>query len=243
MKNRNLRLYILLLVLCFSGAAGLMNQVVWQRALKVFFGGSETISSMIVVLVFLAGLGVGSKWIGGRMRSIEWPTRTLAIIELLLAVTNFLVCQLLSLNPTESIYFFQKTAITLGFPLRLVYALGATLLLAAPCFLMGTTLPLAAHGCQTDLELNESRFVNRLYAVNTFGSVLGALAGLGSFVPRYGQRLTLVFAAALNLLAATILFFMSQRATTPGLAVKREDPSEPSVRGADFRFDGFIILA
>src|SRR5262245_44602600 len=33
-----------------SGAAGLVNQVVWQRALRVFLGGSETICSMIVVL-------------------------------------------------------------------------------------------------------------------------------------------------------------------------------------------------
>src|SRR5262245_6145281 len=35
------------LALTSSGAAGLINQVVWQRALKVFLGGSETISSMI----------------------------------------------------------------------------------------------------------------------------------------------------------------------------------------------------
>ena len=43
-----------------SGVAGVVNQVVWQRALKIFLGGSETLSSMVVVLVFMLGLGLGA---------------------------------------------------------------------------------------------------------------------------------------------------------------------------------------
>ena len=65
MLRRTLIWMALLVVLFSSGAAGLINQVVWQRALKVFLGGSESISSMIVVVVFLGGLGAGS-WLAGR---------------------------------------------------------------------------------------------------------------------------------------------------------------------------------
>jgi hypothetical protein len=43
------------LALFLSGAAALANQVVWQRALKIFVGGSEELASMVVVLVFMGG--------------------------------------------------------------------------------------------------------------------------------------------------------------------------------------------
>jgi hypothetical protein len=32
--------------------------------LKIFLGGSETISTMVVVLVFMMGLGIGATWMG-----------------------------------------------------------------------------------------------------------------------------------------------------------------------------------
>jgi hypothetical protein len=60
MSKRHPTFCLMIFGLFLSGAGGLVNQVVWQRALKIFLGGSETISSMIVVLVFLGGLGIGS---------------------------------------------------------------------------------------------------------------------------------------------------------------------------------------
>ena len=51
-----------------SGGAGLVNEVVWQLALKRFLGGSESVSSMIVVVVFMLGLGAGSILMGRRYR-------------------------------------------------------------------------------------------------------------------------------------------------------------------------------
>ena len=55
---------VLSTVLVFSGAAGLINQVVWQRALKLYLGGSEIISALVVVLVFMLGLGCGFRHVG-----------------------------------------------------------------------------------------------------------------------------------------------------------------------------------
>ncbi len=87
-----LAVYLTGLALFSSGAAGLVNEVVWQRALKRFLGGSETISSMVVVFVFMLGLGVGSILMGRRAGRIKGPLQALAGIEVLLAVTNTLVC-------------------------------------------------------------------------------------------------------------------------------------------------------
>ncbi len=46
--------------LFISGVASILNQVMWQRALKIFLGGSEALSSMVVVLVFRLGPGAGA---------------------------------------------------------------------------------------------------------------------------------------------------------------------------------------
>src|SRR5215469_15832792 len=54
-----------LLLLCFflSGAAGLIDQVVWGKALGLIFG--HTAYAVATVLaVFMAGLAAGSSWIG-----------------------------------------------------------------------------------------------------------------------------------------------------------------------------------
>jgi predicted membrane-bound spermidine synthase len=143
MTEIRLKLYLLMLPLCLSGAAGLMNQVVWQRALKVFLGGSETISSTIVVLVFLAGLGAGSAAISRNISRFCLPSRIFARIEFALAAVNLVISHVLSLDFSENVYWVQRAVVAWGFPLRLIYGLGATLLLALPCLLMGTTSRLA----------------------------------------------------------------------------------------------------
>ena len=79
---------LVLLALFLSGVASVVNQVVWQRALKVFLGGSETISSMVVVLVFMLGLGIGAGVMGARIGSSAHPLRTFAALELTLALVN-----------------------------------------------------------------------------------------------------------------------------------------------------------
>src|SRR5260221_2552258 len=49
----------------FSGAAGLIDQVVWSKALGLIFG--HTAYAVATVLaVFMTGLASGSAWIGGR---------------------------------------------------------------------------------------------------------------------------------------------------------------------------------
>jgi len=231
----------LMLALFFSGSAGLINQVVWQRALKVFLGGSETISSMIVVLVFLAGLGVGSVWMGTRIGRVTAPARWFAGIELSLAVAGYGICQALGMDSSESIYYFQRAATGLGIPLRAVHASGAFVLLAVPCFLMGTTLPVAAEVCQRELGLRERGSVSKLYTANTLGAVFGSAIGAAILVPIWGQRLALMTAASANL-AAAVIAFLAARAigATPGAAPrKRELPNALD----DERIPGFAVLA
>lgn len=79
---------VLLAALFVSGAAGLINQIAWQRAIKVYLGNSETLSATIVVLVFMLGLGVGSICAARRAERLANPFRALALAEILLAGIN-----------------------------------------------------------------------------------------------------------------------------------------------------------
>src|SRR5262245_62003275 len=80
--------WILALALFCSGAAALVNQSVWQRSLNIYLAGCEAISAMVVVLVFMLGLGLGSFCVGWRSRHLRDPLLWLAIVELLLLGLN-----------------------------------------------------------------------------------------------------------------------------------------------------------
>jgi spermidine synthase len=205
--------------LFLSGVASVVNQVVWQRALKIFLGGSETISSMIVVLVFLLGLGLGAAWMGMRSRNLAHPLRVFGLVELGLFGVNILIAVLLSLDLSETVYGAQRIAQSAGIPLRVVYALGSMLVLLPPTLLMGATLPVASEACQRQLGATRSSLITVLFCLNTLGAVLGAFGSSFYLMPYFGQLTSLSTAAASNLGAAALLLALATRVAhvaTPG---------------------------
>ena len=192
------------LVLLASGAAGLINEVVWQRSLKRFLGGSETTCSMVVVLVFMAGLGCGSLWMGNRANRVKDPLRALALVELLLGLVTLGIRFLLDQDLSQSIFRFQALASAMGVPLAALYALGALVVLLVPCLLMGATLPLASETCQRRLGLTDGRVLGLLFFINTFGAMAGCVLAGTRLIPELGLSASLSLAAGLNGLAALL---------------------------------------
>ena len=197
--------------LVLSGVAGIVNQVVWQRALKLFLGGSETLSAMIVVLVFLFGLGAGAGLAGRVAGRVANPLRALAGVELGLALVNIGVASLLALDLTESVYAVQRVALSVGLPLRGVYAVAALVLLLPPTLLMGATLPLASEACQRQLGATDAALVPALFFVNTVGAAAGALGASLWLLPHFGQRDALFAAVACNTVAAALIGGLGRR--------------------------------
>lgn len=208
--NRSFSLAILLVALFFSGVAGIVNQVIWQRALKLFFGGSETFSTMVIVFVFILGLGVGSVFMGARAKTLVNPIRTFWIIEVLLFLVNLTVAGILGLDLTDSIYSFQRMAVGVGVPIRLLYVFGSLVLLLPPCFLMGMTMPVASEGCQRQLGYHQNRLLTILFFLNTIGAVLGATVSGFVLLPLYGQRAGLLLAALCNLAAGLLVAVLAR---------------------------------
>ena len=219
---------VVLFALFFSGTAGVANQVLWQRALKIFLGGSETLSSLVVVLVFMLGLGVGAELMGARVWRSRNPVRLLGLVELALVVTTLGIGLLFRLDIRESVYAFQRFALSIGVPLRAVYAVGATLILLPPTILMGATVPIASEACQRQLGASRSSLVAVLFVLNTLGAVVGAFASSFYFLPVHGQTASLGCASLMNLGAAVTLLALAGRLppAKPGVATPRREKAD-----------------
>ena len=118
-RSRLVPAVVIGLALFASGASGLINQVVWQRSLKLFLGGSESASSTVVVLVFMAGLGIGSYFMGRRASRFRSPLKAFGAVEAILAIANLGVCALLASGITSSVFALQRVTMTVGVPLLL----------------------------------------------------------------------------------------------------------------------------
>lgn len=206
----NRGLLVVLAALLLSGVASILNQVLWQRALKIFLGGTESISAMVVVLVFMLGLGIGSALAGARARRIRDPLRAFGLVEIALFFANAGVALLLTLDLGESVYAAQRFAVAAQIPRRVVYGIGALVLLLPPTILMGATLPLAAEACQRQLDAIESRLLTILLVLNTLGACLGAIGGSFFLLPWLGQRVSLGVAASFNLAAGLAVLVLSR---------------------------------
>lgn len=205
------RLAITLVALFLSGVAGIINQVVWQRALKIFLGGSETLSSLVVVLVFMLGFGIGAGIVSRRAGQIAHPLRTFAWIETGLFALNTAIALLLALDLSETVYAAQRLAVSAGIPLRLIYACGALCMLLPPTILMGATLPVASEACQKQFRATHSTLITVLFFLNTLGAVAGAFGGSFYLLPYLGQCASLMIAAGFNLAAGLTLTIIALR--------------------------------
>lgn len=207
--------------LCFflSGASGLVFEEVWTRDLTLVFG-STTLALSTVLSVFMGGLALGSR-IGGRFADrIQDRLRAYALAEAGVGLYALVVPAILAAYPALNHLLYRglgdhSVALSLG---RFV---AAALLLLIPTTLMGATLPiLSRHFVEPGSKTSRiGATVGTLYAINTFGAVVGTFVGGFVLLPGVGVRLTNYTAAATNLTLAALVMLVRSR-----LAKKTEDP-------------------
>lgn len=195
-----------------SGAAATINQVIWQRALARHLGGVESHSAMLVVLVFMFGMGVGSLLTATLSRRTAHPLRWLVILEFLLVGFGLVVRWLAGADVTGTIADLQVTIAASGFPYRLIYALSAVIVFLPSCLLMGATLPFAAEAAERSFAIRSPYAVPALFGLNTLGATGGALIAGFMAMPFLGYQAGMAIAAILN--GAAALLFLA--GTSPG---------------------------
>ena len=197
-----------------SGFCALIYQTVWLRELRAVFGAS-TAASAAVLAIFMGGLGLGGALLGRRADKVARPLAFYGSLELMVAagaaVTPLLV------RFARTIYAALGGSVVLGAwggtAVRLVLA---TLLLGAPTFVMGGTLPAAARAVETADDPGR-RNLAVLYGLNTLGALTGAALSTFLLLEIFGARLTLWLACLVNLLVG-----MLARAVDRGLSYEND---------------------
>ena len=195
MRSNAARAYSLLFF--FSGATGLVYELLWVRILYQAFG--STIQSITtVVAAYMGGLGLGAWLLGRKADRHARPAALYGWLEI--AIGAFGLASPFVLSLAHRVYIGAAGALALGGAASVALRFGlAALVLLVPTTLMGGTLPALTKGFMGVERDRLQTSLGRLYALNTLGAVVGtALAGF-FLIERVGIRPSLYGTAALNL--------------------------------------------
>jgi spermidine synthase len=181
----------------FSGASGLIFQIVWLYECGLAFGSSLW-SATIVLSSFMCGLALGNALVTLRHRSISRPLRAYAALEVVVAASGVLLT-----------YILPHSASIIGSLSLAPRFLAAFALLVVPTTAMGATLPVVV-GERARLTQSFGSALGHLYGWNTFGGVVGVVTAEVVLVRLLGVKGTAWSAAALDILAAAIAFRLSR---------------------------------
>jgi len=196
-----------LTALALSGAAGLVYEVVWSRALAALFGSVLAATGLLLAL-FMAGLGAGSA-LGGRVAGRT--TRPLALFgaaEVLIGGLALLTPWLFAAIAPAVVRLDTRLPDSLA---PLVPAAFSFLVLAPIVVLMGATFPLfLKHVLSVGSERMASG-AGLVYGVNTLGAVLGTLAGGLLLLPALGIARSLVAAGLTDIVVGGVCLLLGTR--------------------------------
>src|SRR5829696_632144 len=231
---------ILLIGVCFvfSGATGLIYEVLWARMLGLVFGAT-TLAVSTVLAAFMGGLALGSALAGKLAQRIRKPLSTYGLMEIGIAVYALLVPLLFRWIDHVSALIWQQLQPGY-FAFSLWRFLLSGLVLLVPTTLMGATLPVLAAALVNSSGSN-SNSVTRLYACNLAGAILGTLAAGFVLLPALGVRITILVAAVLNVIVGVIAILLQRQtqARAEG-SVNLEKPAANSGAGKFWLFAALI---
>jgi spermidine synthase len=214
----------------FSGATGLLYQVLWVRMLGLVFG--HTVFAITTVLAaFMGGLGLGSYLFGRIVDRQKHVLRLYGMLEA--AIGLYVLATPLLFSWAELLYVRLNRDLHLSFfTFSLVQFVLIFLILLVPTTLMGATLPVLSRFFVREVRSLGNR-VGLLYALNTFGAVLGAYLTGFHLIPTVGIRATLQMGATLNLGIGALAFVFEKHLARLGLpspvdeTSPRQDGREP----------------
>src|SRR5438105_2354036 len=211
MRSNAARAYSLLFF--FSGATGLVYELLWVRILYQAFG--STIQSVTtVVAAYMGGLGLGA-WLLGRVAD-RAPRPAVLYGWLEIAIGVFGIGSPLVLGLAHWIYIGTAGALSLGGGASVALRFGlAALVLMIPTTLMGGTLPVLTRALMGEDRGLLKPSLGRLYGLNTLGAMTGtALAGF-FLIEFVGVRFSLWATAAINLAIGIAAIKLGQERSPP----------------------------
>ncbi len=188
------------LTILLSGLTALGAEVVWTRLLSLLLGATVYTFS-IILAVFLLGLWAGSSFGSSLARRLANPKVALAACQALLAVfiawTAYTLSHSLPFWPVDPWLSLDPW---FNFELDLARCMWAMLPAA---LLWGASFPLALAAAAAPGE-DPARLSGVIYATNTAGSIVGALAFSLFLIPAIGTRGSQQLLIGLAMLSALV---------------------------------------
>ncbi len=178
-----------------SGLVSFTYEVLWVRLLEHMLGGSVYAFSTMLAS-FLAGIALGAAVASRLSTSRERAASGFAIAQLGIAGLS-----LAAFSAVDWIPSLTESLRHSGYSKLLVDWVAATLTLFPAAALIGATFPFAVRVMARN-EADAGPASARVYAVNTLGSVVGAIAAGFFVIPVLGYAGTLIACVALNLMLA-----------------------------------------
>lgn len=171
MRLTNRSTALVLALFFVSGATGLIYEVAWTRMFTAVFGNTVHAASTVLA-AYMGGLALGSLVLGRRGDRLGRPLVAYGLLEL--GIGLYAIAVPLMVGGLTGLYasVFQAFG-QRPLPVTIVRFVLSFLVLLVPTTLMGATLPILSRLAGREFGLL-GRGVGALYALNTFGAVLGS---------------------------------------------------------------------
>ena len=218
-----MRLLVLTLFF-FSGACGLVYQIVWVRMLTHVFGTTATAVG-VVLAAFMSGLALGSWLLGKAADRNTNPLLIYAILEIGIGLAALAAHVLLAQITPLYLKLYEISGHSEAALAAARFILTFALVMM-PTFLMGGTLPVLARFVLRRLAVAGAD-LSTLYAINTLGAVAGVLACGFTLIGTFGIHGTVYMAVVGNLVLGLIAWGASRRVTETSAAAASSTDERP----------------
>jgi spermidine synthase len=199
-------LYFLFLL---TGFATLSYEILWTRALSMYFGSSVYAFSAILA-AFLLGIASGSFLYAGRISIQTDPYQFFSLIQFRISLSALFFIGIFMGLPVVLIQLFHVFYKSFSL-FQAAQFLLITLTVFYTTFLSGSAFPAALHFFRDKPGLSAS-FAGYIYGYNTIGSILGSLCSGFILIPWLGVERSIRLIVLLNLILGIICFRKSHAA-------------------------------
>ncbi|MFA6032315.1 MAG: fused MFS/spermidine synthase, partial [Myxococcota bacterium] len=201
-----------------TGMAAMIYEIAWIRLLALV-QGSSTYTFSLMLIAFILGITLGSFIVRRYFHADAGNYRQAGIIELLIVISLMVTLPFYERIP----YYFSNMASLFvrrpeAFTLYQLFCLSVCIaIMIVPTTLMGMVLPLLSRVASTNVKVL-GKSVGSIFAINTIGTLAGALLGGLVLLPAIGLQNTFNVAMVISLAIGAVIIF-SEAGTQKKLVV------------------------
>ena len=197
---------LLLFAFAVSGAAALVYEVTWTRALSLMMG-STTYAVSTMLATFMAGLALGG-FFGGKLAD-RYNNLYLLFGLMEFGIGVFGLVTIPIMNSLPPLYFAILDSFAFSPKLYFLFQfILCSLVMIVPTTLMGATFPIVSKALTIDTG-SVGKGIGNAYSSNTFGAIIGSIAAGFLLIPILGVKATTFIAAGGNVLVSIVLLWSS----------------------------------